>query len=92
MRQFGLSDGLYLVIVPEDPILVLLGEVSVVSFIAFSRVSHVQGWEVSFSGFFHCVPWSLLVDDVSIEFGLSGWKSRSCDRGDPESGFLGCAS
>ena len=76
-------------IVSEDSILVLLGEVS---FVASSRAFHVQGREVSFSGFFHCVPWPLLVDDVLIEFGLSGWEFCSCDQEDLKSGFHGCAA
>ena len=92
MRQFGLSDGLRLGIVSEDSILVLLDEVSVVSFVSSPWAFHVRGREVSFSGFFHCVLWPLLVGDALIEFGLSGWKSCSCDREDPKSGFHGCAS
>ena len=60
MHQFELSDGLCLGVVPENSILVLFNEVSVVAFVAFPQMFLVQGHffsggisERSFSGFFH---------------------------------------
>ena len=91
MCQFELSDGLCLGVVLEGSILVLLGEVSVVAFVVFPWMFHVQGRGVSFLGFFGCVLW-LSIDDVWVVVSLLSDCSFGSDDSERSfSGFFHCA-
>ena len=91
MCQFGLSGGLRLGIVPADPILVLLDEVSMVAFVVSPQVFHVQGRVVFFPGFLGCVPWLFANDVCVVIFLSSGHSFGSGDQERSLSGFLHCA-